>query len=129
MYRVKVIQERARLQIQLYSQTSLDILHQMDMTQNLIMNKVTENKRLSRSFPHFLMQMDSISHTAKKQVVAGLMQVYKFQHTIQILRWVGSRNQNKYDVEGWESISNAIGKRMDMESGLISEMQNSKEKI
>jgi len=48
-----------------------------------------EKKILQKKYPAFLDMIDGISEEAQNQVIEGLMQVYKFQHTIQIIRWLG----------------------------------------
>ena len=45
------------------------------------------------------------------------MMVYKFQHTIQIIRWLGQAHDN-YNLDAWESVSKALHIRMDLEKML-----------
>ena len=54
------------------------------------------------------------------------MDIYKFQHTIQIIRWNGL-NTGKYDYDAWVSISKAINTRLTQEAHLQAEMKNCKE--
>ena len=61
--------------------------------------------------------IDSISEAAQNQVIEGLMMVYKFQHTIQIIRWLGQAH-GRYDWDAWESVSKALHARMEMEKML-----------
>ena len=51
------------------------------------------------------------------------MQVYKFQHTIQIIRWLGQAH-GTYNQDAWESVSTALKARMELERGLSTEMTN-----
>jgi hypothetical protein len=44
---------------------------------------------LQKKYPNFMSIIDKISESSKQQVIEGLLQVYKFQHTIQIIRWLG----------------------------------------
>ena len=65
--------------------------------------------------------IDGISEEAQNQVIEGLMQVYKFQHTIQIIRWLGQAHSN-YNLDAWESVSKALHFRMDLEGMLSMKM-------
>jgi hypothetical protein len=42
------------------------------------------------------------------------MEVLKFTHTIQIVRWMGLKHK-AYDFSAWKSISEAIKRRMEQE--------------
>ena len=49
------------------------------------------------------------------------MQVYKFQHTIQIIRWLGQAHGN-YSLDAWESVAKALKNRMRLENMLSTQM-------
>jgi len=50
------------------------------------------------------------------------MNIYKFQHTIQIIRWMGL-TANRYDYDAWVSVSTAIHYRMGQETQLMEAMK------
>ena len=55
------------------------------------------------------------------QVIEGLLEVYKFQHLIQIIRWLGMTH-SKYDADAWTSASRALSERMLQETDLSTEL-------
>jgi len=79
----------------------------MSVSMQLLTNRVVEHKNLQDKHPNFLENIDSISEIAKMQVISSLIEIHKFQHSIQIMRWMGL-TYGKYNWEAWESISNAL---------------------
>jgi len=78
----------------------------------LITNRIVEHANLQTKHPQFLETLDSISEIAKIQTINALIEVHKFIHSIQIIRWMGLTSE-KYDADAWESVSRALRKRID----------------
>jgi hypothetical protein len=52
------------------------------MTIFTIIARFADNRNLAKKLPTILPDLESISKSAKEQVIQGIMQIYKFQHTI-----------------------------------------------
>ena len=74
-----------------------------------------------KKFPDFLTKLDSITEKAKGMVVDGLIDVYKFQNLVQIIRRIGQAH-DRYNFKAWEKASNALSERMMLEGRLSDEM-------
>ena len=59
-----------------------DILERLEISILEIYKRLSGHRTLAKKYPKFMAELESISNHAKEQVVAGLMDVYKFQHTI-----------------------------------------------
>ena len=96
-------------------------MNRLNVTITSICNRFMESAVISKKFPNFLADIDSIEKRAFKQAIGGLLEVYKFQHLIQIIRWLG-QSHNNFDVVAFDSASNALAERMTQEADLKDEM-------
>lgn len=87
-----------------------------------IIRNIIENKSCTKKHPDLIKELDAISDRAKKQVVEGLILIYKFQHSIQIIRWIGMTHR-KFDYEAWISVSTKLTERLNLEKMLIDNVQ------
>ena len=77
---------------------------------------------MQTKFPDFLTDIEKISNQSRVQVIEGLLEIFKFQHTIQIIRWLGDAHEN-FDKNAWDSISAALKERMEKEERLTTAMK------
>ena len=66
----------------LYKNTNKDIRSRLAMQIQLVSNRATEHKLISKKYPDFVKDLDEITRSARKQAIDGLMEIFKFQHTI-----------------------------------------------
>jgi len=66
----------------------------------VITNRFMESKILHKKNTEFIETQLNVTEKAKKQAIEGLMEIYKFQHSIQIIRWVGQTHYD-YDQDAW----------------------------
>lgn len=81
------------MQINLFKRVKRDILERMDIILNSMANRFIENPSISKKYPNFLNEIDTIGLACKEQVVESLLELYKFQHLIQIIRWQGESHE------------------------------------
>ena len=96
----------------------MDIRTRLTFLIQLVSNRATEHKLISKKYPDFVRDLDQITRGARQQAIDGLMEVFKFQHTIQIIRWMGQAH-GRYNYDAWESVSKAIKTRMEKERDLV----------
>ena len=98
----------------LYTECARDVYARLDYTINLLLNRAMEHndfRKRKEERQQFITDIESISGEAKSQVVYSLLDVYKIQHTSQIIRWTGMVDQ-ELDEDSWESTSTALEKRL-----------------
>ena len=64
--RICGIQDRARMQINLFNRVKHDILQRMDIIINSMANRFIENSFISKKYPKFLDEIDTISLACKE---------------------------------------------------------------
>ena len=71
------IQQRARLQIHLYSKFHSDIIEKLEDKIQLVRDRFNSNAGFQKRFPNFITELDSVTEWAKEHVITGLMQTFK----------------------------------------------------
>lgn len=87
------------------------------MNLRIVINRFTENKGLQKKCRTALDELEWIQDKAKMQVVNAIMDIYKFQHTIQIIRYMRintcrTGDFEEKDWEAWDSVSKALTRRI-----------------
>ena len=88
-----------------------DILDMLLVRCQLIVNRYLDSPDIQREYPEFLEDFDRITMKSKSLVIQGLLEVFKFQHSIQIIRWIGKAHDH-FDPDAWRSVSAALANRM-----------------